>query len=422
MCETITSAASLVDFGFGREPHYDTPAQAAGRRIAQAVLDEYGLTPWGPRTQEKEYERLYSAAGEAVLADLYRERADARTVADLLRLPEGRAAVRALAHRRYSAETDALARRPVVGAADKILTARAQRATARKVADAARTVAPGRMVRVLEALQAARAAKLEAKIATAVTAATAGLYRVSRSSWAGGDHTTRVTVGAPSCSGGSSRAWSSNGKWSGCDSSHAFTVPATWPETVAAHDLEVVDGMLTLDAEPVQGHGPELYRAVWAEQARGFDLNAVRGYIARQDGRAYHAPSARAALDGLARKLGRKPARRKGTPDLDRLARRHGDLPVTFADREGLACVSGSRSWCHAVGIDPDGVATVADLVRGYKLRPLPEVIAVLRRVVRDRRNRGPVEATLPASSLERETGRVVFDAEGGFRIEPSAN
>ncbi len=76
-------------------------------------------------------------------------------------------------------------------------------------------------------------------------------------------------------------------------------------------------------------------------------------------------------------------------------------------------------SWCRAIGIDPFGTATVREVVAGYRLRPLPEVIRCLRLVVRDRANRGPVE--IKPSALELP-GLVVFDAEGGFRIEPSAN
>lgn len=163
-----------------------------------------------------------------------------------------------------------------------------------------------------------------------------------------------------------------------------------------------------------------MFRAVWVEQARGFDLNVARGYIARINDVTYHAASARAALDGVQRKAGLKPARRKGTVDLDRLVRRWGDLPCAWGDHVGIACDSGTRSWCHAVGVDSLGT-TVAELVRGYKLRPHHEVLQIVRRVVRDRRNRQPVEISLPASALEKE-GRVIFDAEGGFTIIPSDN
>jgi len=267
------------------------------------------------------------------------------------------------------------------------------------------------------------------RLVSAVKAAADGLYRVSQSRWAGGDHTTVVLIGeqrwtsavggdsAVGAAGESHREWSKNGKWSGTSSKHIFQVRSNWIQAVHARGLAVCDGMLTLDARPVQGIGPELYEAAWVEQGRGVALNLVRGYLARVGQITYHARTARAALDGVQRKAGMKPVRRKGVVDLDRLVRRHGDLPVYWSDREGIACVSGSRSWCHAVGVDPEQT-TVADLVQGYKLRPMPEVLQVIRRVVRDRANRQPLDLSAPSSSLE-GMGRVVFDAEGGWSVEP---
>lgn len=236
-------------------------------------------------------------------------------------------------------------------------------------------------------------------------------YRTSSSRWAGGKHTDTVTFGAPTCSGGSHRAWSKNGKWSGSDSYATFTVPENWLEAVYGRGLASVDGMVTLAAEPVQGAGPELFRATWAEQGRGFAISPVSGYIARltvrvganpdhhhEDGGTntytYHAETARAALDGVARKARLKPARRKGVVDLNRLVRRYGALPVTFADAIACGlCKTGIRSWANAVGCATDG-ATVAEVVAGYRLRPLAEVMAVVRRVIRDRANRIPVSRT----------------------------
>lgn len=263
-------------------------------------------------------------------------------------------------------------------------------------------------------------AERRSSLVAAVAAAARGLYRVSESRWAGGDHTTTVHVADHvGCSGDSRRVWSRNGKWSGKDSSHQFTVRRTWLVDVHARGLAVVDGMLTLDAEPVQGHGPELFRAAWVEQGRGFDLNCRRGYIARLGDVTYHAASARAALDGVMRKAGHKPARRAGVVDLEKLARRHGDLPVYFDDARAVgACASGIRSWCEALGIS-SRETTLAEVVAGYKLRPMPEAMAVIRRVVRDRHNRQPLdlESLNGAASIVTE-GRIVFDSEGGFRIE----
>lgn len=379
---------------------------------------------------------LWESFGESLADEMRRSRA----VADLLRLPEGRAACRKLAEagKAYGQDAEQYARRPVVREAVAKLAARAARRSNRLAGEAARHRQTGLMVCKLEGIQARRAEEHRKEIAGKVLAA--ANYRTARNG-----HTEDVRIGTPGVSTDTGKDWNvyrgSFKGWAATTSNHRYTVPANWEEAVYDRDLECVDGMLTLDAEPVQGHGPELYRAVWVEQGRGTSLTAVHGYIARLirneqrlpacDGDSgirsatytYHAASARAALDGVQRKAKLKPARRKGTLDLDRLVRRHGDLPVEVSDSFAVGnCESGTYSWCRAVGINPNGVATIAEVVSGYKLRPLPEVISVLRRVVRDRRNRQPVDNSLPTSSLEAETGRVIFDAEGGFRIEPSDN
>ena len=224
--------------------------------------------------------------------------------------------------------------------------------------------------------------------------------------------------------GGTNRVRSSKSKWPGNNSHAKYSVPADWIATVLDRDLAVVDGMLTLSAVSVPGHGPELYHAAWVEQGRGCSLNLSRGYIARltHDGSTYtyHAASARAAIAGVQIKAKMKPARRKGGVGLDRLVRRYGDLPVYWADSDGIACASGTRNWCEAVGIDPSGT-TVTEVVAGYRLRPMPEALQILRRVVRDRHNRQPLDLTVPESSIE-QPGRVIFDSEGGFSIVPSEN
>lgn len=206
-----------------------------------------------------------------------------RTVADLLRLTEGRAAVRRClaTGKSYSAETDALARRPVVKQALALLRTREQRAEARQAAQ--QDMNPDRIIRLGQTRQRERRDNLLSRTRAAVTAAAeGGLYRISQSSWAGGEHTTHVRFGIPSASGESHRAWSRNGKWSGSDSEHTFVVPETWLADVQERGLAVVGGMLTLAAEPVDDvDGVEIFRASWVKQGRGFDLNVVHGYLAR---------------------------------------------------------------------------------------------------------------------------------------------
>jgi hypothetical protein len=276
-----------------------------------------------------------------------------------------------------------------------------------------------------ERVAAFREAK-DDQICALVRACRKGLYRTASNAGKyapGSGHTTHVAIGRPGVKSDTSKVWGK--KWSATSSDHYYTIGSDWIETVYDLDLAVVDGMFTLCAKPVRGHGPELFAAKWVEQGRGTSLNLGCGYIARVTVEGltytYHANSARAALDGVQRKAKLKPARRKGNIDLDKLVRRHGDVPVYWQDaRDCELCAPGIRNWCEAVGCSCEQ-STVAEVIAGYKLRPLPEVITVIRRVVRDRHNRQPIDMTLPVSSLEAE-GRVIFDGEGGFRIEPSAN
>lgn len=370
---------------------------------------------------------------DAWMDALHAEGRAARTVATLLAIPEARKLCLAAlaAGKAYTADAEYHATRQVVRAAIVQLATRTQRRKDRASAESARKGTANAIGIQLAAKRTKQQADADAQTAAAVKAAKKGLYRTSKSGWAGGGHATTVHVGekrwtshdrsgrAVGASGESEKAWSSNGKWSGSNSSHEIQVPRDWLTVVQARGIAVCDGLLTLDAEPILGHGPELFRAAWIEQGKGFDLNCVRGYIARIDGAAYHAKTARAALDGVQRKAGLKPKRRQGVIDLDKLARRHGDLPVYFADsRDAGNCDSGTRSWCNAVGVNPAG-CTLADVVSGYKLRPLPGALAVIRRVVRDRHNRQPLDlSALNGAAKLLSDGRIVFDSEGGFRVE----
>ena len=235
-------------------------------------------------------------------------------------------------------------------------------------------------------------------------------------------HETRVSVGTPAVSTDTTRGgrYSSRCTFDKLESIHKITVHPYWLVRVDASGLSVVDGMLTLDAEPIRGHGPELFRATWIEQAAGTGLKLVRGYIARLGETSYHAATAKAALSGVQRKSGQKPARRQPTIDLDKWVRVAGETPVFFADSTDAGnCESGTSSWCHAVGIDPAGETTLADVITGYKLRPIAEALAVIRRVVRDRHNRKPFDlAQLNGAAKLLGDGRIVSTAEGGFRVE----
>lgn len=83
-----------------------------------------------------------------------------------------------------------------------------------------------------------------------------------------------------------------------------ITVPADWRVRVARRGLADVDGMMTIDASPLEGApaGIELHAAVWLVQGRGTSVTAQRGVIARTAGLSYHGTDAAQALAGLKRK------------------------------------------------------------------------------------------------------------------------
>jgi len=135
---------------------------------------------------------------------------------------------------------------------------------------------------IINRLQAEADAERDGEIIIAVKNALARCnFRISGSRWAGGNHDITVAVGGCSCAGGSHKAWSSNGKWSGNNSFFRISVPVDWRETVESAGIAVVHGNLTLRAEFVeQVETIKVYKATWVEQGRGFDLNDVSGHIA----------------------------------------------------------------------------------------------------------------------------------------------
>lgn len=102
-------------------------------------------------------------------------------------------------------------------------------------------------------------------------------YKKSTSNWAGGEHATTIRLCAsPFAAGYSERVWSSNGKWSGNNSSATLFITRRCAKEFSGQVL--IGGLVTLDAEKV---GNREYKAAWAEQSRGFDLKTVYGWIIR---------------------------------------------------------------------------------------------------------------------------------------------
>lgn len=169
-----------------------------------------------------------------------------------------------------------------------------------------------------------------------------------------------------------------------------LTAPTTWRTRVQRAGLAMIDGMLTLDAAPIEASGCELYAATWLVQGRGTTTTAARGYIARADGAAYHGATIDQALTGLTKKRRELQfvARVADPAELIKLASQHAATPVTLGDARAVgACEYGIKSWCNAVGIDYEaGRTTLGEVLSGYQREPRPEARATIIRVLRRQR------------------------------------
>lgn len=169
-------------------------------------------------------------------------------------------------------------------------------------------------------------------------------YRRSHSNWAGGNTSYEVEIGdVLAAKGRSITALSQNGKWRGNDANLSVTVSRTWLRDVYRSGLAILDGLLTLSAISIEGtpSGVDAWQAVWVEQGRGFDLNAVSGVIVRRNGQTAHAQT---LTGGLAILSKRKKASQSVILPEDLAA--FGDLQVTLEDSSAAGnCPSGTRDW-----------------------------------------------------------------------------
>lgn len=181
-----------------------------------------------------------------------------------------------------------------------------------------------------------------------------------------------------------------------------LTLPQDWLVRVAKVGLTAPGGLLTLDAQRLEGapEGVALYAAVWLEQSRGYRLRAIRGYLGvhTETGVAYHAETPQAAIKGC---LGKRDVAR-----LDDLLAHH-DLPALIEAAPSItvrledaratgACEYGIRSWCHATGLDYEaGQASLETVYAAYQRQPLPEARAAILHALR--RNRAAVRRIVRA-------------------------
>lgn len=117
-------------------------------------------------------------------------------------------------------------------------------------------------------------------------------YRRAESRWAGGHHGLTINIvsaGHETASGQSDRVWSDNGKWSGNDSSHTLGVSLRWRLDVERRGIAVVDGLLTLAAEPLPElrAGEEAYLVCYLRQGRGVSIETSHAILYRRDGGAW---------------------------------------------------------------------------------------------------------------------------------------
>jgi len=191
---------------------------------------------------------------------------------------------------------------------------------------------------------------------------------------------------------GKFKNWSCNFKiWT-------VTVPADWRIRVERIGLAVIDGLMTLDAAPLESSGCEVFAATWMVQGRGTAVSVERGYIARHGKLAYHAKTADQAITGLARKskaLAFTAAINHA--DLSDLVAQCAGSLVSIGDARAIgACSYGIRSWCATVGlaydVGPDdklsGSAPIEAVYAAYKREPRAEARAAILYAVRRSRSK----------------------------------
>ena len=211
------------------------------------------------------------------------------------------------------------------------------------------------------------------RIQRAVTAAYQQCnYRVSDSHWAGGNHTLKVIAGSPveAAHGYSERVWSSNGKWSGTNSTHKITVMSSWYNRVYSKGIACVDGLLTIDAEAQHAEplkaGEKAYLARWVVQGRGVTLHSEEGILYRRHGGVWiHGTSVKNARSLNNKRLkalvaDRIAARQRKLEAEEEMRKLEGIL-VTREDctAAGL-CDAGQRDWLCKRGLDENTQAVPA--------------------------------------------------------------
>lgn len=178
-------------------------------------------------------------------------------------------------------------------------------------------------------------------------------YRCSASRWAGGEHWVDVEIGnTPHAIGVSKRVWSSNGKWSGTNSSANLRI------TPACYDAFgsnlVIGGLVTLGCEQV---GVREYRATWAAQGKGFELKVVEGWIIR----GYHVEGG--SLEAARRKAEKARRERLAVLQVAKLDLSGVDLSTVLVTRADSVragnCPAGTSSFINSHANVLEGRASI---------------------------------------------------------------
>jgi hypothetical protein len=167
--------------------------------------------------------------------------------------------------------------------------------------------------------------------------------------------------------------------------STTITIPLDWVSRVYFRNLDRVDCLMTLWAQPVDAVGCEAFAATWLEQGRGSTIKVVQGYIARANGVNYHASTLAKALAGLKRKANAKHVSLLSNEQLLEIAQRHSSAIVSVADARAIgACEPGIRSWIARTNIAlREEATTLGELVAAYTIVPATEARAVIVRALR---------------------------------------
>jgi len=227
-------------------------------------------------------------------------------------------------------------------------------------------------------------------------------YSRSTSSWAGGHHYVEVDIGdAPIAKCSSDRVWSRNKKWSGTNSSACLSITPRCYEAFGSN--LIIGGLITLDCEVV---GVREYRAMWAEQGKGFALKVVQGWIIR----GYHVEGG--TLEAARRKA--EKARR------ERLAvRQVAKLGMAGVD---LSQVMVTRADSIRAGNCPAGTASFinrhADVLGGRTSIPADQLL----QLVDDQYTRAAVLRAITRMLAEGRLQGVTLTGEGAGGATPVAD